>query len=388
MTPTAHKRISLLDTTLRDGEQAPGNAMSPRQKLELALGIEAVGVDVIETGFPSSSEFDFEATRMIAKAVTKARIATLNRTLRRDIDPAIEAGGRERHHLQILATGSEVHLRHKRGISRDAAEREAIDAVAYAKSQGVAHVTIALEDASRGSDELLKSLSCRAIEAGADTIVVADTTGCMTPGEFGALIGRVRSWVGSDIVLSTHCHDDMGLSLANALAGIQAGADEVQATIAGIGERCGNTPLEEVIAVLYYKGEEYGCITTAQPQSLDKVFRRLCAAIGIAPCRNKAIFGANSFATLAGIHQAGMLRAPITYEYVEPEVFGRKRQILVGRHSGHAIVRYAFESLGLPVDETLVRRIYADHIANATDGHWTDLDGLKALINEMVRVAA
>jgi 2-isopropylmalate synthase len=388
MTLTAQRRISLFDTTLRDGEQAPGNAMSPRQKLELALGIQAVGVDVIETGFPSSSEFDFEATRLISKELTTARIATLNRAVREDIDFAIAAGGRERHHLQIMATGSEVHLRHKRGISRDAGEREAIEAIAYAKSQGVENITLGVEDASRGSDELLKPLICRSIAAGADTIGVADTTGCMTPGEYGALIGRIRSWVGSDIVLSTHCHDDMGLSLANALAGVQAGADEVQATVAGIGERSGNTPLEEVIAVLYYKGEEYGCRTTAQPQKLDKVFQRLCAAIGITPCRNKAIFGANSFATLAGIHQAGMLRAPITYEYIEPEVFGRKRKILVGRHSGRAVVRHAFELLGIPVDEILVDRIYVDHIANATDGHWTDLNGLKTLINELVRVDA
>src|SRR5262249_11370395 len=152
------------------------------------------------------------------------------------------------------------------------------------------------------------------VAAGADTISVPDTTGCMTPGEYGSLIRRVRSWVGPDIVISTHCHEDLGLSLANALAGIQAGAHEVQGTVAGIGERAGNTALEELIAVLHYKGEEYGCTTTARPQALEKVFASLCAAIGITPSRNKAIVGANSFATLAGIHQAGMLRAPITYE--------------------------------------------------------------------------
>jgi 2-isopropylmalate synthase len=388
MTSTALKRVSLFDTTLRDGEQAPGNAMSPGQKLDIALGIEALGVDVIESGFPSSSKMDFEATRLIAKALKTARIATLSRAVREDVDIAVEAAGRTRHVLQIIATGSEIHLRHKRGISRDQAEQEVVDAVTHAKSLGVEYVTVGAEDASRGSDELLKSVYTKAVAAGADTISVADTTGCMTPGEYGSLVSRVRSWVGPQTVISTHCHDDLGLSLANALAGIQAGADEVQGTVAGIGERAGNTALEEVIAVLHYKGEEYGCTTSARPQQLEKVFNRLCAAIGLTPCRNKAIVGTNSFATLAGIHQAGMLRAPITYEYVEPELFGRERKMLVGRHSGRAVVRHAFKTLGLAVDERLVDRIYVDRIANSTDGSWIDLDGLKALITDMVRAAA
>lgn len=382
------RRVSLFDTTLRDGEQAPGNAMSPSQKLDIALGIEALGVDVIETGFPSSSAMDFGATRLIAKALTRARFSTLSRAVREDIDAAIEAGGRARHVLQIIATGSELHLRHKRGITREQSEREVVDTVSYAKSLGVEYVTIGAEDASRGSDELLQSLITKAVAAGADTISVPDTTGCMTPGEYGALIRRVRSWVGPHVVISTHCHEDMGLSLANALAGIEAGADEVQGTIAGIGERSGNTALEELIAVLHYKGEEYGCTTTARPQGLDAVYSRLCTAIGVRPSRNKAIVGENAFATLAGLHQAGMLRAPITYEYVEPELFGRQRKILVGRHSGRAVVRHAFESLGIPVDEALVDRIYVDHIANSIDGRCVDLEGLKSLIAEMARVLA
>jgi 2-isopropylmalate synthase len=388
MTSATLRRVSLFDTTLRDGEQAPGNAMSPSQKLDIALGIESLGVDVVETGFPSSSKMDFEATRRIAKALKTARFSTLSRAVREDIDIAVEAGGLARHVLQIIATGSEIHLRHKRGISREQAEREVVDAITHAKSLGVEYVTIGAEDASRGSDDLLKSLITKCVAAGADTISVPDTTGCMTPGEYGALIRKVRGWVGPDIVISTHCHEDMGLSLANALAGIQAGADEVQGTIAGIGERAGNTALEEVIAVLHYKGDEYGCTTTARPQGLEKVFKGLCAAIGITPSRNKAIVGTNSFATLAGLHQAGVLRAPITYEYVEPELFGRERRLLVGRHSGRTVVRHAFETLGLPVDERLVDRIYVDRIANSTDGNWIDFDGLKALISEMVRAAA
>jgi len=374
------KRISLFDTTLRDGEQAPGNAMRPEQKLEIALAIQALGVDVIETGFPSSSPSDFKATQLIARSMSSARIATLNRALREDIRLAVEAGGTERHHVQILATGSETHLKYKRCISQAQAQREVIDAICYAKSLGVQYVTLGLEDASRGSDDLLRPLILESIDAGADTVAVADTVGCLTPAECGGLIGRIRSWVPPEIVVSTHCHEDLGLSLANALAGIQAGADEVQATLAGIGERAGNTALEELIAVLAYKGQSIGVTTTAKPEGLYHAFDVLRQAIGLSAPRNKAIFGANSFTTQAGVHQAGILRAPITYEYVEPARFGRERSILIGRHSGRSVLRYVFEDMGLPVDEDVIDRLYECHIANQTNGECVDLDGVRQLI--------
>lgn len=378
---TRPRRISLFDTTLRDGEQAPGNAMRPEQKLEVALAIEALGVDVIETGFPSSSPSDFEATRLIAEKVTSSRLATLNRAVREDVRMAVDAAGTENHHIQIMATGSETHLKYKRGVTQAEAQHEVIDAISYAKSLGARHVTLGIEDASRGSDGLLEPLIKESVEAGADVVAVADTTGCLTPGEYGALIGRIRSWTPPDVLVSTHCHEDMGLSLANALAGIAAGADEVQATLAGIGERAGNTSLEELITVLTYKSDVIGATTTARPEGLYEAFLTLSEAIGLSAPRNKAVFGVNAFATQAGIHQAGMLRAPVTYEYVEPARFGRERSMLVGRHSGRAVVRHVFETMDLPIDEELVGRLYEEHVAHRSNGECIDLDGLRALIS-------
>ncbi|MET9258933.1 hypothetical protein [Amycolatopsis sp. NPDC004079] len=374
------RRISIFDTTLRDGEQAPGNAMSPEQKLELALMLEALGVDVIETGFPSSSPSDYKATRMIAESMTSARIATLSRATRDDVRQAIEAGGVAGHYVQIMATGSEIHLEHKRGISRAEAQREVLDAIAYAKTLGAKHVSLGVEDASRGSDALLRPLIEESTAAGATVVALADTTGCSTPSEFGDLVARVRSWVGPDVTLSVHCHEDLGLSLANSLAGVQASADEVQTTLAGIGERAGNTPLEELAAVLTFKGAEIGARTTLRTERLYEAYQMLCRFIGLTPPRNKAIFGVHAFATQAGIHQAGMLRAPITYEYVEPARFGRERAMLVGRHSGHAVLRHVFRRLGAPVDEDLVKDIYLRQIANRSNGEFMDMAELEKLI--------
>ncbi|MFC6879164.1 MULTISPECIES: LeuA family protein [Actinomadura] len=376
------RRVSIFDTTLRDGEQAPGNAMNPDQKLEVAMAIEAVGVDVIEVGFPSSSPSDVEATRLISRSVTSARIATLSRATRADVDIAVEAGGTRGHHLQIMATGSEIHLRHKRGISQAEAQDEVVDAIAHARSLGVEHVTLGIEDASRGSAGLLRPLVRESVDAGADCVAVADTTGCMTPGEFGGLIASIRSWTRPDIVISAHCHEDMGLSLANALAAVQRGADEVQCTLAGIGERAGNTALEELVAVLDYRGEALGLSTSARPEGLQAAFEKLSAAIGLPAPRNKAIFGVNAFATQAGIHQAGMLRDPITYEYVRPDRFGRERTILVGRHSGRAVLRHVFDQIGRPVDEAVLEDVYREHVANRTNGECIDLAEVRGLISD------
>ncbi|WJY37092.1 pyruvate carboxyltransferase [Streptomyces sp. P9-2B-2] len=376
------RRIKIFDTTLRDGEQAPGNAMRPEQKLDIALAIESLGVDVIEAGFPSSSPSDREAARLLAESLTAARVATLNRPLPDDVRLAVESAGTERHHLQVMATGSEIHLKHKRGLEQAEAQDQVVDAIGFAKSLGVKNVTLAIEDASRGSDGLLRPLITESIAAGADTVTIADTTGCMMPAEYGRLIVRIRSWIPAEIVVSTHCHEDLGLSLANALAGIEAGADEVQATLAGIGERAGNTSLEELIAVLTYNGAAMGATTSAKTEGLYAAFEILCRVIGLSAPRNKAIFGVNAFATQAGIHQAGILRAPITYEYVEPALFGRERTILVGRHSGRAVLRYVLDEMKLPLDEQLVDRLYEEHIAHRTNGECIDLAGLRGLIAE------
>ncbi|KUM95676.1 pyruvate carboxyltransferase [Streptomyces cellostaticus] len=381
--PRGPRRISVFDTTLRDGEQAPGNAMSARQKLEIALALEALGVDVIEAGFPSSSADDFQALRLISDALTTARVSSLTRACRDDIQAAVDAAGVERHHIQVMVTGSDIHLRHKRGITREEGLREAVEALRFARSLGLDDMSLAIEDASRGADDLLRPLIEAGLAEGAGTVVLADTTGHMVPAEFGSLVARVRSWIPDRVTLSVHCHHDMGLSLANALAGIEAGADEVQTTLAGIGERAGNTPLEELAAVLAYKGDRFGATTSIDTTRLYEAFGLLCRTIGLVPPRNKAIFGDNAFATQAGIHQAGILRNPVTYEYVEPERFGRTRSLLVGRHSGRAVIRHLLGELGVPFGDALVESVYQEHVADRSDGTCLSADDLKRLLQEL-----
>lgn len=380
--PAPLRKIRIFDTTLRDGEQAPGNAMDPHRKLDIALALEQIGVDVVEAGFPSSSPAEQDAVKLVAESLTTAHVGTLNRPLREDIRLAVDLAGTERHRLQIMATGSDIHLEHKRGVTRAEAHREVVEAIAFARSAGARHVVLAIEDASRGADDLLRPLITDSIAAGADALTIADTTGCTLPAQYGALIGRIRSWIPDDVTIATHCHEDMGLSLANALAGIAAGADEVQTTLAGIGERAGNTALEELITVLTYHGEELGVGTTARTETLYSAYEKLRAAIDLPLQRNKAIFGTNAFATQAGIHQAGLLRAPITYEYVEPERFGRERVILIGRHSGRAVIRHLLAEMGREADKATVDRIYADHIASRSDGDCLDLPGLRRAITD------
>lgn len=386
-TPPA-RRLRVFDSTLRDGEQAPGNAMNPEQKLELALAIEATGVDTIEAGFPSSSPSDFQATKLIAEALTTAKVATLNRAVREDIELAAEAGGTD-HQVQIMATGSDVHLEHKRGLTRAEGLHEIIDSVRFARELGFADIALGIEDASRGSDDLLRPLIEAGVEEGARTVALADTTGCLLPSEFGAQVARVRSWIPDDVILSTHCHQDLGLSLANALAGVEAGADEVQSTLAGIGERAGNTPLEELAAVLLYKGEQLGVTSRLRSEKLYDAYLILSRIIGISTPRNKAVFGDNAFATQAGIHQAGMLRNPVTYEYVEPHLFGRERGILIGRHSGRNVIRNMFDQMDLGVERELLDEIYDTYIAGRKDGTCIELGELGEIITgRLLRTAA
>ncbi|MFI9307853.1 LeuA family protein [Streptomyces triculaminicus] len=371
------RRISFFDTTLRDGEQAPANAMGPEDKLDLALRIEALGVDYIETGFPASSPSDFEATRLISQHLTKARFTTFCRAVPQDIETAIEAGGTANHQIQVAATASDMHLRHKRRITRQQGIDEVAEAVALARSLGVEHVSVGLEDSSRGEDDLLQPMTEKAIEAGATCFVVADTSGAMTPDQYAGLIRKFRSWAPSPVRIATHCHDDFGLSTANALAGLEAGADEVQATLGGIGERAGNTALEEIAALLAYKEDHNGLRTDIDLAAMYEAYNVLRRVIKLEEPRNKAIFGAYAFGTAAGIHQQGMLRNPATYEYVEPDRFGRRRSILIGRHSGRSVLRHLLDQLGLEVSDTELDELYRVHIAEREGGDCEDLEVLK-----------
>jgi 2-isopropylmalate synthase len=369
---SSKRRISFFDATLRDGEQAPGNAMTPEEKVVLALQAEEYGADIVEAGFPGSSPADFTATQLIADALTTARFATFNRTNLQDVELSMKAGGaRPNHQVQICGTGSELHLEHKRGITKREAVDEVGESIGLATSLGATDISFGVEDASRGSHDLIHALVDAALEAGAKTIILADTTGYALPQEFGGLCAAVRSWIPDDVILSTHCHDDLGFSLANAIAGIEAGANEVQCTLAGIGERAGNTPLEELAAVLRFKSDELGVYTKIKTELLYSAFQRLAGTISLDQPRNKPIFGVNAFAT-----QAGILRNPATYEYIDPASFGRKRSLLVGRHSGRAILRYLLGQMRIDADESTVDDLYEEFVANRPNSDCDELDEL------------
>lgn len=376
------RRVTVFDTTLRDGEQAPRNAMSPEQKLEVALRLEALGVDLIESGFPASSPSERKATELIAQNLKSARLVTFSRSVRSDIEAAVQAGGERNHQVQVMATGSDMHLVHKRGITRKEAVDEVVDAVAFAKSLGVDEVSVPIEDASRGEPDLLRAITEGAIEAGATTFVLGDTSGCMMPAEYADLVRMFRSWAPPPIIISTHCHNDFGLSLANAIAGVEAGADEIQATLGGVGERAGNTPLEEVAAVLAYKGERMGLFTGIKTEGLYEAYGVLRRAIRLEEPRNKPILGTYAFATAAGVHQQGMLSNPATYEYVEPERFGRTRSILVSRHSGRVVLRHLLQQLGVEADERTLSRLYDTYVAGRPDGDCEPLESLRERLAE------
>ncbi|MFI9386732.1 LeuA family protein [Kutzneria sp. NPDC052558] len=383
------RRVSIFDTTLRDGEQAPRNAMTPGDKLRLALRLEALGVDVVESGFPASSPAEAEATRLISEHLSTARFATFCRAVRADVEAAVNAGGTRNHQVQILATSSDLHLDRKRRISRDESVREIAQTVAAARDLGVQDVSVALEDASRGADDLLRAQVDVALEQGANCIVVPDTSGCMSPAEYGSLLARVRAWTPSSVTLLTHCHDDFGLAQANTLAGLQAGADGAQVTLGGIGERAGNAAMEELVALLAYKSDQLGLRTDVDTAGMYEVYTMLLDVIGLEQPRNKPIFGAYAFGSAAGIHQQGILRDPATYEYVEPARFGRERSIVIARHSGRSVLRHLLDELGARLTDERIDDLYRRHITERPGGDCEDISELRErLAGELALSAA
>lgn len=357
------RTVSLLDTTLRDGEQAPENAMNPKQKLKMAKCLMDIGVDHIETGFPASSDFDYAATKLIASELQNVGIATFSRTLISDVRLALEAAGRNRNHtIQMVATGSDLHLRNKRNVSREQGIEEVVKTVEFAKQESDCRIAVGIEDASRADFEYMGEMTEAAVSAGAHQIILADTTGYSTPAEFKRLIQFIKERAGEGISISTHCHNDLGLAVANTLAGIEGGADEVQVTLGGIGERAGNASLELIASSLYFKPESYQAKTNIQLEALYQAYQELCSIIQLPIPRNQPIFGNYVFGTAAGIHQQGILSDPDNYEFVKPDVFGRQREFFVSRHSGKSIIKYILQKNNYPQDADLVGQLYEECI--------------------------
>ena len=337
------KRIRIFDTTLRDGEQSPGCSMNLSEKLVLARQLAKLGVDVIEAGFAIASEGDFEAVKAIAAELGGVSIASLARTSREDIERAARALERaKRPRIHTFIATSDIHLQHKLKMGREQVLEEVDRAVRQARGY-VGDVEFSAEDATRSSWDYLVQVFGAAVKAGATTLNVPDTVGYTTPVEYHELIRYLRAHVpGADgVIFSLHCHNDLGLAVANSLAAIQAGARQVECTVNGIGERAGNTAMEEVVMALKTRPDVFGGLDTGiRTTEIYPTSRLLSSIIGIPVQPNKAIVGDNAFAHEAGIHQHGVLQAAITYEIMTPQSIGRpSNELVLGKHSG----RHAFK---------------------------------------------
>jgi 2-isopropylmalate synthase len=341
------RRITIFDTTLRDGEQSPGIALTPDEKAEIGAQLERLGVDVVEAGFPVSSPGDFEGVRAVAAAVERPTVAALARTREEDLDAAAEslaAAGRSRIHV-FIAT-SPIHMERKLRLEPREVVRQARWAVGYARDRAD-EVEFSCEDATRSDPGFVAHVCGEAIDAGATTINLPDTVGYCLPDEYAEFLREVQRLCPEllDVTLSVHCHDDLGLAVANSLAGVAAGATQVECTLNGLGERAGNAALEEVVMALRVRADAFGCETGIVAGEIGRASRLVCERTGYRLQRNKAIVGANAFAHEAGIHQDGMLKDAATYQIMDPAELGLVMTLPLGKHSGrHAFARACAEA--------------------------------------------
>ncbi|HEX6787682.1 MAG TPA: 2-isopropylmalate synthase [Gaiellaceae bacterium] len=342
----SRRRIQILDTTLRDGEQSPGIALRPHEKAEIADQLERLRVDVIEAGFAAASPGDFEGVRAVSETVAAPTVGSLARSRKEDLDAAAEAladATRSRVHI-VLAT-SALHMEKKLGLEPQEVVEQAAWSVKYA-ARLVDEVEFSCEDATR-SDPAFVARVCRvAVRAGATIINLPDTVGYAMPAEYATFIADVRRRCPElrDVVLSVHCHNDLGLAVANSLSGVQAGASQVECTVNGLGERAGNASLEEIVVALRVRDEHFGVETGIETTQIAATSKLVSERTGYAVQRNKAIVGANAFAHEAGIHQDGMLKDARTYQIVDPELVGVRMTLPLGKHSGrHAFAKACAE---------------------------------------------
>jgi len=355
------EKIRIFDTTLRDGEQSPGASMNLDEKIMLARQLERLNVDVIEAGFPISSPGDFESVKRVAQEIRGPQIAGLSRTTPGDIDRAWEALRYAKNPLlHIVIATSDIHLKHKLRKSREEVLEEAGRAVAYAKRY-TQEVEFSAEDATRSDPEYLARVVEAAIEAGATIVNIPDTVGYIVPTEFGKLIAFLRQNVKNihKAILSVHCHNDLGMAVANSLTAVDNGARQVECTINGIGERAGNASLEEIVMALKTRGDFFSCQTGIVTEQIYPTSRLLSGITGILVPPNKAIVGANAFAHEAGIHQDGVLKEKTTYEIMRPESVGISHSTLVlGKHSGRHAFRERIKTLGYELNEAHLNQAF------------------------------
>ncbi|MFZ2630556.1 MAG: 2-isopropylmalate synthase [Desulfosalsimonadaceae bacterium] len=381
------EKVFIFDTTLRDGEQSPGASMNTAEKVRLATQLEKLGVDVIEAGFPAASEGDFEAVSEVAKKISNSEVAALCRATVSDIDRAWKAVRHAAHpRIHTFLATSDIHIKYKLNMSRDEVVESAVAAVKFARTF-TDNIEFSAEDGSRTDRDFLCRVFEAVIDAGAKTVNLPDTVGYAIPEEFGELVKYVIANTPNmkKAILSVHCHNDLGLATANTLAAIKAGARQAEVTINGIGERAGNTALEEVVMALNTRPTFAAVTTGIQTTRIYQISRMVSMVTGMMVQPNKAIVGANAFAHEAGIHQDGVLKNPMTYEIMKPETIGlHTNKMVMGKHSGkHALLSH-IKSMGYDLSDEELKIVFKK-FKDLADKKKTVVDeDLEALVNQEV----
>jgi 2-isopropylmalate synthase len=382
------ERVYIFDTTLRDGEQSPGVSLNIREKLQIAHQLARLNVDIIEAGFPFASPGDFKGVQAVAREVRGVSVAGLARANAADIDRAWEAlREAEQPRIHTFIATSDIHLQHKLRMSREAVLETAVEAVRRAKGY-TADVEFSAEDAFRSDPDYLCRVLAAVIAAGATTVNIPDTVGYAMPDEFGAFIAHVLDHTPGieNVVVSVHCHNDLGLAVANSLAAVRNGARQVECTVNGIGERAGNAALEEVVMGLFTRREKYGLITGVQCEEIYRTSKLVSTLTGMPVQFNKAIVGKNAFLHESGIHQDGVLKERTTYEIICPTAVGITRSNLVlGKHSGRHAFRQRLTELGFELGEEELNRAFVRFKELADSKKQITDEDLEAILDETIR---
>ena len=383
--------VRIFDTTLRDGEQSPGFSMNTDEKIRMARQLAKLGVDTIEAGFPISSRGDLQAVQAVAREVRDVPIAALARAKKSDVDAAVEAlNPAASSRLHIFLATSDLHLQVKLHMTREQA-LEAIGSMIRYGRQHVAEVEFSAEDAGRTDLDYLCQVCKTAVDAGATILNLPDTVGYAVPEEYGEMFRRVREFLGDAqrITLSAHCHDDLGLAVANSLAAVRAGVRQIECTVNGIGERAGNAALEEIAVALAVRKDSFGITTNIKLDQLFPASRLLTEVTGAVVAPNKAVVGANAFAHEAGIHQDGIIKNPLTYEIISPETVGvPSRSLVMGKHSGRNALRTNLRDLGFEPTDAELAEIYRRVTALADESKSVRPRDILGIAHEVIRRGA
>ena len=381
-------RVYIFDTTLRDGEQSPGCSMSVPEKLRMAKYLVELGVDILEAGFPIASEGDFEAVRAVSQEYNWVQVAALARSVPKDIEraaKALEKAKRSRIHT-VIAT-SDIHLKYKFNKSRQQILDEAVAGVQLARSYAE-DVEFSAEDATRTDPDYLEQVTLAVVAAGARTVNLPDTVGWSVPHEYAALIARMVKAVGDRAIISVHCHDDLGLAVANSIAAVQAGARQIECTINGIGERAGNAALEEIVCAFKVRQDQLPFETKIVTEHLYPASQMLTSIIAFGAQPNKAIVGENAFAHEAGIHQDGYLKNKATYEIIEPKSVGvPESRLVLGKHSGRHALNERCVTLGFTLSKEQLGDVYDAFTALADKKKGVRNDEILTIIHQVTGVA-